>query len=119
MDKINTYIKTIEKAQLFIDLKLLKHNYRLINQITNKSLIIGVVKGDGYGHGMMKCSETLIKSGCKNLYVANIDDALNLRNIYKKVRIFVLSGPINHHEVGILDKNRITPFPSVNLFVVF
>ena len=56
MDKINTYIKTIEKAQLFIDLKLLKHNYRLINQITNKSLIIGVVKGDGYGHGMMKCS---------------------------------------------------------------
>jgi alanine racemase len=109
MDKINTYIKTIEKAQLFIDLKLLKHNYRLINQITNKSLIIGVVKGDGYGHGMMKCSETLIKSGCKNLYVANIDDALNLRNLYKKVRIFVLSGPINHHEVGILDRNRITP----------
>ncbi|MDA1283460.1 MAG: alanine racemase [Proteobacteria bacterium] len=109
MDKINTYIETIEKAQLYIDLKALKYNYKLINQLTKESVIIGIVKGDAYGHGMLQCSKTLIKSGCKHLYVANIEDALKLRSYYRKVRIFVLSGPINPHEVETLDSNKITP----------
>jgi len=102
-------MKTIEKAQLLIDLKSLQFNYRKINQVTNTSALIGVVKGDSYGHGMIKCSGTLIKSGCKDFYVANIEDALKLRNIYKTIRIYFLSGPINDDEVRILDNHKIIP----------
>lgn len=108
-NKACVLMKIIEKPQLLIDLKSLRYNFNKINQKTNKSVLIGVVKGDGYGHGMLKCSETLIKSGCKDLYVANIEDSLRLRNKFNKVAIYVLSGPINSNEIKLLDHYKITP----------
>tara|TARA_B110000261_G_scaffold1415_1_gene1457 strand:- start:1322 stop:2425 length:1104 start_codon:yes stop_codon:yes gene_type:complete len=114
MGNINIHMKIIDKAQLLIDLRLLQFNYRKINQITNKSNLIGVVKGDGYGHGMIRCSEALIKSGCKHLYVADIGDALKLRNKFNKVSIYVLSGPISNNEVKTLDNHKIIPILNNN-----
>ena len=102
-------MKSIEKAELLINLISLQDNFKKINQLTNKSNIIGVVKGDAYGHGMIKCVKALMLSGCKDFYVANIDDAIKLRNAQKKIGIFVLSGPINNHEAQTLDINKIIP----------
>ena len=98
----------IEKSHLLINLDYLSKNFLYIQKITKESQVIGVVKGDGYGHGMIKCSEALIRAGCKNLYVANIDDSIKLRKKFKTVNIYVLSGAINKSELKTLEKNNIT-----------
>jgi alanine racemase len=99
----------IDKPQLFINLAHFRYNYHHINKITKGSKVIGVVKGDGYGHGMIKCSDVLLKAGCKSLYVANIEESIKLRKNFKKANIYVLSGAINKNEFKILDKYKITP----------
>ena len=49
----------IKKSHLSINLDYLIRNFLYIQKITKGSQVIGVVKGDGYGHGMIKCSEAL------------------------------------------------------------
>ncbi len=100
--------KHIEKSCLYINLSNLRQNFQRINQLTQRSQVIGVVKGDGYGHGMIKCSEELLRAGCKSLYVANIEDSIKLRKKFKTVNIYVLSGVISSNELKTLEKYKIT-----------
>ena len=53
-----------------------------INQIKKKaknSEIIGVVKANAYGHGAIDISKILIRNGIKKLAVANVVEAIELR----------------------------------------
>ena len=102
--KIN---KTIENNMFYINHGNLIHNYKLIQKLCNNSKIIGVVKGNAYGHGMVECTKSLSKAGCNDFYVANIDDALVLRKKFQKIQIYVLSGPITINDVKTLQDNKI------------
>ena len=102
-------LKYLTKSHLYVDLTHLKHNYGTIRKITKGSNVIGIVKGDGYGHGMIECSKALLKTGCKSLYVANINDSIQLRRKFKTVKIYVLSGAINNREFQTLERYKITP----------
>lgn len=64
-----------------------------INQIKKKvgnSEIIGVVKANAYGHGAIEISEILIKSGINKLAVANIVEAIELRDNCIDCNIMIL-----------------------------
>lgn len=50
---------------------------------------MGVVKADAYGHGIVKVSETLVKSGVEYLAVASLEEALEVR-MHFSVPILVL-----------------------------
>ena len=62
-----------------INLNNLINNIDEINTKSNKSEIIGVVKANAYGHGAVEISKTLLNCNVKKLAVANIVEAIELR----------------------------------------
>jgi len=63
-----------------INLKNLQYNYNSIRKKT-KTKVMAVVKADAYGHGMVKCTEALLKLKNKPEYfgVALLSEAIELR----------------------------------------
>ena len=62
-----------------INLNNLINNINEINKKSNNSEIIGVVKANAYGHGAVEVSKTLLSCNIKKLAVANIVEAIELR----------------------------------------
>jgi alanine racemase len=52
---------------------------------------MGIVKADGYGHGAIECSRTLIQGGCTFLAVFAFDEALALRDAGIETEIMIFS----------------------------
>lgn len=65
--------------QLVIDKEDLKHNINKVKEYANKSTIIGIVKGNGYGLELIEYSKFLVNNGIEYLAVATIEEALELR----------------------------------------
>lgn len=77
-----------------IDLQQLRKNLSYIKSLLqSKTKIMGVVKADAYGHGLLPVAEVLIQQGVEFLGVATIAEAVELRKKFKKVPILVLSEP--------------------------
>jgi alanine racemase len=75
-----------------INLDNIAHNVREIRRITSKRAeIMGVVKADAYGHGVMEVSRTLLNNGVTRLAVSMLDEAIQLRNNGIDVPILILS----------------------------
>ncbi len=99
----------INKKLLFINKNNLSHNFRLIQKYVGKSKLISVIKGDGYGHGLLECCKILKSSNCIDFYVARLEDALNLRKEYNDINIYLLSGIIKKDDVKEIQNKKITP----------
>lgn len=69
--------------------------------------IIAVVKADGYGHGSIQVARQAIESGVSSLAVALLEEALVLRDVFKKIPILVL-GRVPAKFVSIAADNNIT-----------
>ena len=81
-----------------IHLEHLLNNFNYINSYIGNSKIIGVVKANAYGHGLIKISQTLEKAGIYGLSVAIAEELLLLRN--SKVNV-----PVLH--LGVLDYDNL------------
>lgn len=82
----------LNRAWAEINLDNIAHNVCEIKKITNKNTeIMGVVKADAYGHGVMEAAKTLLDNGVTRLAVSMLDEAIQLRNNGIKVPILVLS----------------------------
>ncbi|MFF2321868.1 alanine racemase [Agrobacterium sp. NPDC058088] len=80
-------------GHLTIDLGALRDNYLTLAAMAPKSQTAAVVKADAYGLGADIVSQTLFEAGCRNFFVAHIDEALALRlRLSAEARIFVLNG---------------------------
>lgn len=74
-----------------INMDALKENIINIRKITNKSaLIMAVVKADAYGHGAVNVANLLLKNGADRLAVADLDEAIELRDAGITVEILIL-----------------------------
>ena len=89
----------INKKMIFVSKENLSHNYRQIDKFSGKSRIISVIKGDGYGHGLLECCKILKTNKCKDFYVARLDDAIKLRENFKDINIYLLSGVISNNDL--------------------
>jgi alanine racemase len=68
-------------AQALISLENLCHNARLIlAKIGRKTRVMGIVKANAYGHGAGMVSASLESLGIREFGVANIHEAMELRN---------------------------------------
>ena len=80
------------RAWAEINLNNIAHNVREIKRILNKKTeIMGVVKADAYGHGVMEVTRTLLENGVTHLAVSMLDEAIQLRNHGITVPILILS----------------------------
>lgn len=90
----------------------LAHNIQIIKQYTGKSLIMGMVKANAYGHGIRQVSLRLQNIGSVDvLGVARIDEALILREIGVKLPIVLME--------GVFSKSEILIAASENFEIVF
>lgn len=90
--------KTIETSAidspslLAIDLNAIKENFRILKEKTHRAEIAGVVKANGYGLGAKKVVETLYQEGCRTFFVAHINEALEIREKFTDIELYVLNG---------------------------
>lgn len=94
---------------LEISKKDLKYNLNLLkNKLdSNKTQIIGVVKGNGMGLGLIQYSNFLLDNGISMLAVATTEEALELRKNNINCDILMLSEIINSNELKELVENDI------------
>jgi len=73
-----------------INLDNIAYNVQTIKKLIGKDVAIAaVVKGDGYGHGAIEVSPTIMENGADYLAVATLTEALELRKHYD-YKIFIM-----------------------------
>ncbi len=66
------------QAEIRIDLEAIRTNVARLREGTNAE-VMAVVKGDGYGHGMIPAARAALQGGAAWLGVCTLDEALELR----------------------------------------
>ena len=91
---------------LKISLPKIQSNWLALNNSSNGKAS-AVIKANSYGLGMVKVAKSLIDVGCQFFYVANVNEAIQLRkNIKsKKIKIAVFEGFFKGSESDYFEKN--------------
>ncbi len=98
--------KLLGSTWIEINLDSVKQNIKNIkNCIDKQAQIMGVVKGNAYGHDSVEVSKTLIEQGVEQLAVARIEEAIVLRKNSINVPILVLSVSLKEQLSLYLDYN--------------
>jgi alanine racemase len=78
---------------LTIDCGAIAANYRRLQEQLGKARCGAVVKADAYGLGMARIAPALARAGCKDFFVALIDEGVALRALLPEAWIYVFNGP--------------------------
>jgi alanine racemase len=84
-----------QQAHAVVDLKVIANNYRILAAASGKAICAAVVKGDGYGLGMLPIARTCWEAGARLFFVARFDDGCIVRAELPQARIAVLDGLAN------------------------
>lgn len=76
---------------LYINQETLKKNIEITKNLAAQAHVIGVIKGNGYGLGLIPYACFLVASGIETLAVSEINDAVALRNAGITCDILMLS----------------------------
>jgi alanine racemase len=80
-------------AILTIDLAAIAANYRHLRQMAGSAACGAAVKADGYGLGALRVAPALHQAGCRDFFVATLDEGLALRSVLAgDSRILVFNG---------------------------
>ena len=78
---------------LTIDLAALAQNYRDLQSRLAGARLGAVVKANAYGLGAARVAQTLRQQGCRDFFVAHLEEALSLKQeLQKDSNLFVLNG---------------------------
>lgn len=79
-------------AILEIDLTAIDTNYRVMKKLIAPGVrLAAVVKSDAYGLGLIPVGQTLAEAGCHDFFVANLNEAVQLRSALPRAAIVVLN----------------------------
>ena len=97
------------RAAARIDLRILEENFITIKGTLPPDVkILGVVKADAYGHGMVKIAGKLQSIGADYLGVATIDEGVDLRSHGVELPILVMSGLLPWEDLKPVLNNDLT-----------
>ena len=83
----------IAGAVLSIDLGALRDNYLFLRQKLHGVACGAAVKADGYGLGALQVARTLVQAGCRDLFVAHLEEGIALRPHFSAdVAIYIMHG---------------------------
>ena len=77
-----------------IDLGALRHNLHLLRRLAGDAEVMGIVKANAYGHGVEHVVPVLRAEGVRTFAVANVPEAIRLREIGVTECIFVFAAPL-------------------------
>ena len=81
-----------QTARLTVRLTALRANYREVSHRASPAAVAPVVKADSYGLGFEPISSMLARAGADTFFVARLAEAISLRRVLPRARIFVLDG---------------------------
>lgn len=81
------------RATLEINLKVIQDNYYNLQNICKPANVGAAVKANCYGLGVQMIAPVLLNSGCRNFFVASLEEGVSLRDLLgKNANIYVLNG---------------------------
>jgi alanine racemase len=81
-----------------VSLAALRHNYHILSATTPEGVpLLAMVKGDGYGHGMVEAARAFVQAGCRIFGVAELCEGVKLRQAGVGGEIFVMVGFLPEH----------------------
>ncbi len=93
-----------------INIKNLRHNYRLLSSRTKPAKIMAVVKANAYGHGLAPISSALFDEGCRHFSVTDASEGMELRELLPEAEsIVLLSGIFDSNDAELARKQTLTP----------
>ncbi|MEE4240482.1 MAG: alanine racemase [Desulfopila sp.] len=75
-----------------IDLGALRDNFLLLRRNAGAADLLAMVKADAYGHGMLECASVLEQAGCSMFGVAELREAVLLRQAGITASVFAMVG---------------------------
>ncbi|WP_193370824.1 alanine racemase [Pelagibius marinus] len=94
---------------LTVDLAAIAENYRRLKSAFLEKALAAVVKADGYGLGAERVAPVLVKAGARSIFVAQLDEALELRPLLDRchpaVALYVLNGLMPGAEADYAEHN--------------
>lgn len=99
---------SLATARLTIDLAALRANWTHLAALGKPGETAAVVKADGYGLGAEPIAKALWQAGARTFFTVYPQEALDLRKVLVKARIFTLAG-LDAHSAGPCRKAGITP----------
>ena len=74
-------LKAIHRnTRVVVDLSIIKQNIsKLKSKLSSPKQVYAVVKANAYGHGMIPVAKAALEAGVQGFCVANVDEALALR----------------------------------------
>ena len=96
---------------LVVETQKLRHNLKTVREIIEKNnpetKIIAVIKGNGYGLGLVEYAQFLVDNGIEFFAVATVEEAIKLRQNGIKQDILMMSSTAVKEDVSTLIDNNI------------
>ena len=112
--------KLFDSTWLEIDLDAVKLNIKNIRKHIGKQIkIMGIVKGNGYGHDAVEISKIILNQGVDQLAVARIEEAIFLRKNNIQAPILVLGAALKEQFELYLDYQIMASISDLNDISIF
>ena len=89
-------------ARVEVDLAAARHNLNRVRELAPRSKVLGVIKANGYGHGLTTMARAFAEADA--LGVACIEEAERLRQAGVTQPILLLEGPFHADEVALAER---------------
>ena len=110
---MRTFINEVKNADqnTFLDIKIgsvVKNYNKIKNKVSKNCNVAATVKADAYGLGIEPIAKSLIQNKCNVFFVATLTEAIELRNVNKRISIYVLNG-LNDDSIKTFHKQNFIP----------
>lgn len=96
----------VRDTQIIVNLDKLGQNMRMIKDMVGEEVkTLAVVKANGYGHGAVGISKTLMENGADYLSVATLYEALEIKEVYPEYPVLIMGHTPDAYLKHVVEKN--------------